>query len=614
MMAPKSAWVLFSVVRQILPLLPISKWVFPLTTVLGLIAAFADTMSTGLIVLLVAAMMGHSVEAANITGLFGGLLARVAPEQIGSSLLFEIVILLVVIAIASNFGYAQITAAVRYRFSESIRNRLCKQFLEVSYDFILKRDHGQLYNVWAGESWLMGDAYFCIARILVAGCSVAIFSISLLFLSWQLFAIAAISITILFMANHQLAKPARRLGRRMKQEHERIAERMLVILQAMRALRVFGFQQRYRQGFEAASASVRRTSVAFERLHAFVSPAIQAGYLLILVVIVEAGVFTDIPFMVVLTFIALLYRLQPNVRELQSNSIALVQLEPSLLSIIGMLDRRNKTYLTEGEAVFAGLKREIRFENVSFTYNGRPAPSVDRVSFSIPAGAVTAIVGPSGAGKTTIINLLLGLYRQDTGSILFDGVPIHEFSAASWFSKVAAAGQDLELIEGTVRDNLLIARPDAELGALRDATETALIADTIERLPDGFDSWIGQHGLQLSGGQRQRLGLARALLKRPDILILDEATSALSSAVEHQILHAIRKQHPYRTLVLVTHRLETAMLADQVICLAGGRVVETGSPSELRIRKGELLRLLGPSQRDEPGSLDGLGWQVRQEA
>jgi subfamily B ATP-binding cassette protein MsbA len=179
-----------------------------------------------------------------------------------------------------------------------------------------------------------------------------------------------------------------------------------------------------------------------------------------------------------------------------------------------------------------------------------------------------------------------------SGSILIDGVPLGELSRESWLSRIAAAGQDMELIEGTVCDNLRVARPEASLSEIRKAAETAHILDTIECLPDGFDTWIGQHGLQLSGGQRQRLGLALALLRDPDILILDEATNALNGGLEQAVLNAVRRELAGRTLLIITHRLESALSADRVICIGSGSVLESGSPAELWARPSSLLRTL----------------------
>jgi len=370
----------------------------------------------------------------------------------------------------------------------------------------------------------------------------------------------------------------------MRGEHEKIAERMLVMLQGMRALRAFSQEAHYQLVFESASAQVRRTSLAFERLYALVSPFVQLGYLLFLIMIAFIGEPMGVSFVTTLTFVALLYRFQPYVRELQSNLLSIAQLQSSVSSVVRMLDRSDKTYIGSGSKTFSGLRREIGFSVVSFAYDAASPPSLDRVSFTIPAGSVTALVGMSGAGKTTIVNLLIGLYRPQFGEILVDGTRIDELSREEWLAKIATAGQYVDLIEGTVGDNLRVARADADLAAMRAAAKSAAILETLEALPQGFDSWIGRQGLQLSGGQRQRLGLARALLRNPDILILDEATNALNSSLEADIFNEVRRQLTGRTLITVTHRFETAMSADHVICIASGRVVESASPMELRAR------------------------------
>src|SRR6516225_1881833 len=205
-----------------------------------------------------------------------------------------------------------------------------------------------------------------------------------------------------------------------REEHENLAERMLVTLQGMRTLRAFGQEQRYQHTFERASAEVRRASMAFERLNALVSPAVQIGYLILLTAIIVVSGPMGVSFVAILAFVALVYRLQPHVHELERNLIHAAQLEASARSVMGVLDRSGKTYLSAGATPFTGLRKEIRFESVSFSYTGARSPSLNQISFTIPAGATTALVGMSGAGKTTIVNLLIRLYREDSGSILVD--------------------------------------------------------------------------------------------------------------------------------------------------------------------------------------------------
>jgi ABC-type multidrug transport system fused ATPase/permease subunit len=597
---------ILTTIEKVLALSPAPRWVLGLIVVLGLGAALADSLSTNLIVLLLYAMMGRLNDIVSGNGLFGSLLTWAVPS--GSAALALVIFLLVIINVGLTFFYTMLTANTRYRVSESVRNLLCRQFLDISYDFILRYDQGELLNLWTGESWLMGDMYLYVGRLFINVCASIVFLIFLAIISWKLLIIAIVGTGVVFLAMHRLSAPARELGRKMRDEHEQIAERMLVILQGMRALRTFAREALYQHRFETASAQVRRTSLKFERLYALAAPSVQLGYLLLLVAIVFVGGPLGVSFVGTLAFVALLYRFQPYMRELQGNLLSIAQLQASVASVLGMLDRSDKTYINSGSTPFCGLRSKIRFDAVSFTYAGAPLPSLDRVDFTVPAGSVTALVGMSGAGKTTIVNLLLGLYRPSAGAILVDGVPIDGIRRTDWLSRVSAAGQDIDLIEGTVGDNLRVAQTDADLAAMRRAAKTARILETIESLPDGFDSWIGQQGLKLSGGQRQRLGLARALLRDPDILILDEASNALNSGLEAEILNAIRRQLNGRTLIIITHRLETAMSADQVVCLASGRVVESGSPAELRARPESLFwTLIAPDKQESPGTGSTIG-------
>jgi ABC-type multidrug transport system fused ATPase/permease subunit len=247
-----------------------------------------------------------------------------------------------------------------------------------------------------------------------------------------------------------------------------------------------------------------------------------------------------------------------------------------------MLDKRDKLYPGNGSCTFTGLQQQIRFHNVWFRYPDSTRPSLTHATFSIPAGKRTAIVGPSGAGKTTIVNLMLRLLDPDQGSISVDGVDLAELNRIDWLKHIAVAGQDVDLIEGTVRENITLVCPDVSDRKIAEAVRLAGIEEFIATLPDGFDEWIGDYGLNVSGGQRQRIGLARALVSEPEILILDEATSALDGVIESQIRQRIWRKYGNRTLIVITHRLATIETMDHVICLnSDGQVAEQGAPDVL---------------------------------
>ena len=233
----------------------------------------------------------------------------------------------------------------------------------------------------------------------------------------------------------------------------------------------------------------------------------------------------------------------------------------------------------------SGCGAEIVFDHVGFRHDARAA-GLDDVSFVTPAGTTTALVGPSGAGKSTIVKLALRLLDPQEGRVLIDGRDARSVTQASLRAAVALVPQDVALFNDSIRANIAFARPDADDAAIWAAAEAAELADFIRNLPEGMETRVGERGLKLSGGERQRVGIARALLADPCILILDEATSALDSRTEAAIQKTLRKARTGRTTLVVAHRLSTVADAEQILVLKAGRIIERGAHHELVARQG----------------------------
>ncbi|GGJ01653.1 ABC transporter [Alicyclobacillus cellulosilyticus] len=235
----------------------------------------------------------------------------------------------------------------------------------------------------------------------------------------------------------------------------------------------------------------------------------------------------------------------------------------------------------------AWAERDIMFDRVSFRYRpDQEQPVLDAVSLCIPAGRTTALVGPSGSGKSTLVQLLMRLYDPDTGRILVGDWNLAEWDPRAWRLLLGYVPQDALLLSGTLYDNILVAKPDATREEVWRAAELARVDEFAARLPQGFDTPVGERGMLLSGGQRQRLALARALLRDPPILLLDEPTSALDSENEALVQAALERSARGRTTLLIAHRLTTVRGAHQIVCMAQGRIVETGRHEELLARRG----------------------------
>lgn len=237
-------------------------------------------------------------------------------------------------------------------------------------------------------------------------------------------------------------------------------------------------------------------------------------------------------------------------------------------------------------ASVSNLQGDIRLKNVSFSYSSHGNSVVENISLHIPARSTVALVGRSGAGKTTLVKLLLRHYDVTQGILEVDGTGIKDFRVADYRKNIAVVSQDVEVFDRTIRENICYGLPEVEDEAVKQAAMSAYAHDFIMSLPEGYSTRVGERGFKLSGGQRQRIGIARALLLKPAILIFDEATSSLDSESEQLIQRALSRLGQQHTLVIIAHRLSTIRSADQVVVLDEGKVIEAGTHDALMKQKG----------------------------
>ncbi len=348
--------------------------------------------------------------------------------------------------------------------------------------------------------------------------------------------------------------------------------------QSIKTAKMYGAQQRTCEIFshltrEMAATSVRMSREQFSADAWFeIGSAVMMGGMLLVAIKWLAVSPAE-----VLILLILFARVVPRVRSLQSTYRGFASYLPAFGTVTRIEERCRAAAEPDG-AVGQPLefRTAIRFENVSFSYPAGRSPVLRGVDLTIPAGRTVAIVGRSGAGKSTIADLLMGLMPAGSGRITVDGIALDAGRALLWREKIGYVAQDTVLFHDSVRANLLWARPDATESDLRGALRMAAADEFVARLPQSVDTMVGDRGATLSQGERQRLALARALLRRPRLLVLDEATNSLDSENETRILGTLERIHGGITTVLIAQRLSTIRWADLIYVIEDGRIVESG--------------------------------------
>ncbi|MEK3688915.1 ABC transporter ATP-binding protein [Paenibacillus sp. FSL R10-2736] len=494
---------------------------------------------------------------------------------------------------------------IQQTYGRQLRYEVYSALLRAEWSFFLKKRTSDLINVMTTE----------LARVLAGISCFLQFLTSLLFtlvqigfafwLSPKMTLSVLVCAVLLSLFSRRFIRKAKKLGSRSTELGKTYLGGITDQLNGIKDIKSNNLEHSRLEWLHAFTGEVKQEQLDYTRLRS----NSQLLYKLSSTLLIAVFIFVSFRFMQaegpnLLLVILVFTRLWPTFSTLQSLMEQLASVLPSFKQLQLLQDEClaavEHDRVEGGEAVAPMiLKHGLEARNVDFRYHPHePEYSLQNVNVSIPARKMTAIVGRSGAGKSTLVDLLMGLMQPETGEILADGAPITGERLLSYRRSIGYVAQDPFLYNATIRDNLTMIKPDAEEAELWEALEFASSADFVRKLPDGLDTLLGDRGVRLSGGERQRLVLARAIIRKPSILVLDEATSALDTENEKRIQEALERLKASVTVIVIAHRLSTIRGADQILVIDQGRVIQQGIYSGLASEKGGMFSRLLSGQEE----------------
>ena len=522
--------------------------------------------------------------------LISGVTPTVAAVRI-LAVFFLAVVLKNVLAYVAAYG----RVLVEEGMVRDLRVRLFEHILHLDLSYFQSTKQGQVIAAVLSdveETKIIVSA--TMARLFQNGFMILVSLVALTQISVRLTLMILVMAPLLVLGIGVLLKRLRYHARGRVQERGDVTATIAERIGAIKLIRAYGEEDREAGLFLEQSQRYRKLVVRTQRFLLVMSPVSELFGVLVLVLLILAATRPELlgislsPEVIVVFLIAALRMMSP-IKSLAQYPAEMSIAVASADRVFELLDRP-QTDVDRPEERPATFAREIRYDNVTFSYDGKTTVLED-ICFTVPRGCVTAIVGPSGAGKTTLVDLIPRFQEPQSGAVLFDDEPLTNLTRSSIRKLLGVVSQETVLLNDTVYANILIGRQDASQSEVENAARAANAHDFIVNLPDGYHTPLGERGTRLSGGQRQRIAIARALLRDPPILILDEATSALDTESEHQVQAAIERLMKDRTVLVIAHRLSTVRNADDILVIADGRLVEHGNHESLYAQDGVYRKL-----------------------
>jgi len=592
----------WKILSKIFNIMGLKYWHIALPLVLSIITVFFGGISLGLLVPLARGVTSGDYSFLNsipvlkhITAIFDlDTFKFLTPNRSMFLMLAILIFVSTLLKLLIDYGS---NAFVNYwnkifdnRASKFVFNRFLS-FGKLYFDRVSQGYVNKVMEYSRNVLGLVGLAHSVVREIL----DILVHFAIMVFISWKLTLYSIMLFPILHFLIRNIAEKISELAVRNTEAEIGVSKSVFNILSCMPLIKIYSKEETMNRTYGEHLERLRRIRFKSDIFNSMVGPLSQIvilGALLSMVAFVALIVARDKAANLA-SFLAFFYiarNVIPKFGIFNNTRIALGKLKPPIKEVVKVLQDDDKVFVDEGSRQFEGLKTSITVKHLNFSYIGERQVLRD-ISLTIEKGKMTALVGPTGAGKTTIANVVMRLYNYSSGSIKIDGVDIREFQIKSIRSHISMVPQDTFLLNDSLRNNIAFGL-DADPGEKRimDVVKKARLHDFIMSLPEKLDTEIGDRGIRLSGGEKQRVSIARALLRNTEILILDEATSSLDTHTERLIQQSIEEATKDKTTIVIAHRLSTIRNAGKIIVIEDGKIAEEGPLKEILAKKGKFYR------------------------
>ena len=550
---------------------------------------------------LIAAFVCSGMVAAS-SGAYAWLVKPVLDEIFinkNEALLFALpLVLFAVSVLKSAFSYGQnyLMNYVGNQVITDIRQELFGKLIRLPVKYHDANTSGRLVSRVINDVTVMANAVSGVLKdVFQQGLTFLVMLGVIFYQNWKLGGMSIIVIPLAVVTMMRMGKRLRALATSGQERMGDMASTLQESLSGIRMVKAYGREDAEAERFKESNKAFYDTRMKAIQVSSLGSSHMELiGVVGVAAIIWYGGslvISGDLTPGAFFSFLTAMFMAYTPIRRLSGSNNEIQQALAAAERVFSVIDLKTEQEIDQGQVAMPPIRQSVLYQDVTFLYDGQTVPALSDIELEIRAGEMVALVGSSGSGKTTLANLLPRFYEPTAGRVLIDGVDIQSFTLASLRAQIGIVSQEVVLFDDTVLNNISFGRIGATEAEIVQAAALAFAQEFIERLPQGYQTMIGERGVKLSGGERQRLAIARAILRDPPLLILDEATSALDTESERVVQLALSNLMAHRTTLVIAHRLSTVQRADRIVVLYRGTIVETGTHDELLLRGGQYKRL-----------------------